>query len=123
LFRAARLSVAAVACGVLLAARSAHAQYVDSAATPATPPAAESAPANDAPPATDSAHEITVQGVKADTLKHASGSGTIIGKREIRNAQPESSAEMLRRVPGVQVRTETSPHCSRVVRYGSRACR
>ncbi len=106
LFRTARLSVAALGWGVLLAARSAHAQYVDSAPTPATPPAAEPAPANDAPPSNDAAHEITVQGVKADALKHASGSGTTIGKREIRNAQPESSAEMLRRVPGVQVRTE-----------------
>jgi len=50
--------------------------------------------------------EVTVQGNKVDALKRASGSGTTIGKREIRNAQPESSAELLRRVPGMQVRTE-----------------
>jgi Fe(3+) dicitrate transport protein len=47
-----------------------------------------------------------VQGNKADALKRGSGSGTTIGAREIRAAQPESNAELLRRVPGLQVRTE-----------------
>ena len=66
---------------------------------------------SDAPPATgaaqvEAAREITVQGNKADALKRASGSGTSIGEREIRNTQPESNAELLRRVPGLQVRTE-----------------
>src|SRR6187402_335683 len=50
--------------------------------------------------------EITVLGSKADALKRASGSSTTIGEREIKNAQPESNAELLRRVPGLQVRTE-----------------
>lgn len=59
-----------------------------------------------APAASDAVHEVTVQGNKADALKRASGSGTTIGEREIRNAQPESNAELLRRVPGLQVRTE-----------------
>ena len=50
--------------------------------------------------------EIRVQGNKAEALKRASGSGTTIGEREIRNTQPESNSELLRRVPGLQVRTE-----------------
>jgi len=58
------------------------------------------------PTATEAVHEVTVQGNKADALKRASGSSTTIGEREIRNAQPESNAELLRRVPGLQVRTE-----------------
>ena len=65
----------------------------------------------DVPPSDDSgkakaALEITVQGNKADALKRASGSGTTIGEREIQSTQPESNAELLRRVPGLQVRTE-----------------
>jgi Fe(3+) dicitrate transport protein len=51
-------------------------------------------------------HEVTVRGNKADALKRASGSGTTIGEREIKNAQPESTGELLRRVPGLQLRTE-----------------
>jgi Fe(3+) dicitrate transport protein len=80
----------------------AHAQGYPAtgAAAPVTPGAAEAAPEQDA------AREITVQGNKADALKRASGSGTTIGEREIRNTQPESNAELLRRVPGLQVRTE-----------------
>ncbi len=54
----------------------------------------------------ESAREITVRGNKADALKRASGSGTTIGEREIRTTQPENNAELLRRVPGLQVRTE-----------------
>lgn len=56
--------------------------------------------------AAEAPREVTVAGNKADTLKRASGSGTSIGQREIRNTQPESNAELLRRVPGLQVRTE-----------------
>ncbi|MEO7035180.1 MAG: TonB-dependent receptor [Polyangiaceae bacterium] len=88
----------------ILAAPVAHAQSADPAPPPAVAPQGDPTP--EAPPAPDSVHEITVEGIKADALKRASGSGTTIGKREIRNAQPESSAEMLRRVPGIQVRTE-----------------
>lgn len=66
-----------------------------------------SASAQDAAPeAPDAVHEVTVRGNKADALKRASGSGTAIGEREIKNAQPESTGEMLRRVPGLQLRTE-----------------
>jgi Fe(3+) dicitrate transport protein len=63
-------------------------------------------PPQPAPADEGAAREVTVQGSKVDALKRASGSGTTIGKREIRNAQPESSAELLKRVPGMQVRTE-----------------
>ncbi len=77
-------------------------------APPAQPGA--NAPPSDAPtsPASAAASptEIVVQGNKIEALKRASGSGTSIGEREIRNAQPESSSELLRRVPGVQVRQE-----------------
>jgi len=63
--------------------------------------------AQDAAPApSDAVQEITVRGNKADALKRASGSGTTIGEREIKNAQPESTGELLRRVPGLQLRTE-----------------
>ena len=58
------------------------------------------------PPEAEPPREITVQGSKADALKRASGSSTTIGEREIKNTQPESNAELLRRVPGLQVRTE-----------------
>jgi len=64
------------------------------------------APVEPAPKGEGEVREVTVQGNKVDALKRASGSGTTIGQREIRNAQPESSAELLRRVPGMQVRTE-----------------
>ena len=57
-------------------------------------------------PQPDVVHEVTVRGNKADALKRASGSGTTIGEREIKNAQPESTGELLRRVPGLQLRTE-----------------
>jgi Fe(3+) dicitrate transport protein len=72
------------------------------AAGPVEPPAGGSAPTSEA----DAAREITVQGNKAEALKRASGSSTTIGEREIRNTQPESNAELLRRVPGLQVRAE-----------------
>lgn len=59
-----------------------------------------------AEPQPEVVHEVTVRGNKADALKRASGSGTTIGEREIKNAQPESTGELLRRVPGLQLRTE-----------------
>src|SRR6478609_9287591 len=65
-------------------------------------PAREPAPE----PAPEPVHEVTVRGNKAEALKRASGSGTTIGEREIRSAQPEGTGELLRRVPGLQLRTE-----------------
>ena len=75
---------------------------------PASPPlpAADAPPAQDTPKEDGTVREVTVQGNKVEALKRASGSGTTISKREIRNAQPESTSELLRRVPGMQVRSE-----------------
>jgi len=93
-------------CSVWLAVSaltSKHASAQDSVAP--APPAAD--PARPEPPAQEAVvHEVTVRGNKADALKRASGSGTTIGEREIKNAQPESTGELLRRVPGLQLRTE-----------------
>jgi Fe(3+) dicitrate transport protein len=58
------------------------------------------------PEPTAPSSEIVVQGNKIEALKRSSGSGTSMGEREIKNAQPESSSELLRRVPGLQVRQE-----------------
>jgi len=77
---------------------------------PGPTPSEQAAPAPDTDSDKDAApevvHEVTVRGNKADALKRASGSGTTIGEREIKSAQPESTGELLRRVPGLQLRTE-----------------
>lgn len=49
---------------------------------------------------------VTVAGDRSDALRAATAQGTVIGEKELRQAQPESSGEMLRRVPGIQVRQE-----------------
>ena len=97
-------------CAIGLAALgspvSARAEDTAPASAAATPAASDGAAPADPASSDGVVHEVTVQGNKVDALKRASGSGTTIGKREIRNAQPESNAELLRRVPGMQVRTE-----------------
>lgn len=50
--------------------------------------------------------EVRVIGSKADSLQRIPGSGTLVTEKEIRRAQPYDTAEMLRRVPGVQVRQD-----------------
>ncbi len=72
----------------------------DSAAGPAAKPA---------PPAQPEVREIEVRvvGNRADTLQRITGV-TVIGAKELKRAQPVDTAEMLRRVPGVQVRQEYS---------------
>ena len=52
--------------------------------------------------------EVRVVGSRADALQKVPGSGTVIGTKELKRAQPVDTAEMLRRVPGVQVRQEFS---------------
>lgn len=52
--------------------------------------------------------EVRVIGNRADNLQRVPGSGTVIGAKDLRRAQPVDAAEMLRRVPGVQVRQEFS---------------
>lgn len=50
--------------------------------------------------------EVHVVGSHADALQRVPGSGTVIGQKDLQRAQPVDTAEMLRRVPGVQVRQE-----------------
>jgi outer membrane receptor protein involved in Fe transport len=64
------------------------------------PPPPSPAPA---PPAKNDAPDVMVIGDKADSLQKTPGSGTLIGHKEIDRAQPSDAAEMLRRVPGVNV--------------------
>jgi Fe(3+) dicitrate transport protein len=52
--------------------------------------------------------EVRIVGNRADAIQRVPGSGTVIGAKEIDRAQPVNTAEMLRRVPGVQVREEFS---------------
>jgi len=52
--------------------------------------------------------EVRVLGSKADALQKVPGSGTVINTKDLQRAQPVDTAEMLRRVPGVQVRQEFS---------------
>lgn len=83
-------AVLTIVCGfTLLSARGARAEEP-------TKKAAENA----------ETEEVRVRGSKADSLKRNSGSGTVITEKEIKQAQPENLGEMLRRVPGLQVRQE-----------------
>ena len=50
--------------------------------------------------------EVRVKGDRADTLVRASGSGSHISETQIKRAQPSSTSEVLRRVPGLVVRQE-----------------
>jgi Fe(3+) dicitrate transport protein len=66
--------------------------------------ASDQAPPSQAP--REEQTEVRVIGSRADALQKVPGSGTVIGEKDIRRAQPVDTAEMLRRVPGVQVRQE-----------------
>lgn len=50
--------------------------------------------------------EVRIIGDKADSLQRVPGSGTVITQKQIDRANPNDVGEMLRRVPGVQVREE-----------------
>ena len=52
--------------------------------------------------------EVRVIGDRPDSLQHVPGSGTVVSAKEIRRAEPENVAEMLRRVPGLLVRQDES---------------
>lgn len=69
----------------------------------ATPPEPAQAAAPD-----ERIPEVRVVASHADALQRIPGSGTVIGTKDIERAQPVDTAEMLRRVPGVQVRQEYS---------------
>ncbi|MBX3222319.1 MAG: TonB-dependent receptor [Labilithrix sp.] len=71
--------------------------------------AAESASAPaDAAKSEERQLEVRIVGSRADALQKIPGSGTVIGAKALERAQPVDTAEMLRRVPGVQVRQEFS---------------
>jgi Fe(3+) dicitrate transport protein len=59
------------------------------------------------PPKPEDTVEVRVIGDRADALQRVPGSGTVIGSKDLKRAHPVDAAEMLRRVPGVQVRQET----------------
>lgn len=50
--------------------------------------------------------EVRIVGSRPDGVQRIPGSGTVITEKDIQRAQPYDSAEMLRRVPGVQVRQD-----------------
>lgn len=62
---------------------------------------------SDAKPASDgSQYTSKVRGDRADALRHESGSSTAVSEQEIKRAQAESAGEILRHVPGIQIRQE-----------------
>ncbi len=67
---------------------------------------AQDAPTPTPTPTRSEPPEVRVIGNKPDSLQRIPGSGTVIGEKDIQRAQPTEAAEMLRRVPGVQVRQE-----------------
>ena len=118
--RASLVSIAALVASFAIA-RNADAQAAPTAApAPAPEPSAQdhggvAPPAGGvaAPPSTPAereVHEVEVRviGNKADSLSKVSGSGTLITAKDLKRAEPVDTAEMLRRVPGVQVRQEYS---------------
>lgn len=50
--------------------------------------------------------DVTVHGAGADNLERSTGSGSQVSRTEIARAQPQSSTEVFRRVPGLNVRQE-----------------
>ncbi len=58
--------------------------------------------------AEDEPLEVHVVGERADLIQKVPGSFQTINKRELERARPVDAAEMLRRVPGVLVRQDTS---------------
>jgi Fe(3+) dicitrate transport protein len=111
-----RLSGVSAFVLVFAIAAEAHAQDPAPVDPPALAPAAPVDPTAPAPvdPATPPAPpapaevEVRVIGNKADSLQKVPGGGTLITAKDIQRAQPVDTAEMLRRVPGVQVRQEYS---------------
>ena len=58
------------------------------------------------PKPADKVYASKVRADKADTLRASSGSKTLITEEDIKRAQPDNAGEMLKRVPGLQVRQE-----------------
>jgi Fe(3+) dicitrate transport protein len=92
--------VGAAISAVMSIALFAGAARAQDATSPAQPPPAQP------PPPPPEAPEVRVIGDKADSLQKVPGSGTVISQQEIERTQPYDAGEILRRVPGVQVRQE-----------------
>jgi Fe(3+) dicitrate transport protein len=104
-YAAARACLCAALAGSLFASGAARAQSAELTAQPAAPPASDASAAS----GPEAEQVVTVQGVKADALKRASGSGTSIGRREVERAQAQNNGELLSRVAGLSVRSEDTP--------------
>jgi Fe(3+) dicitrate transport protein len=50
--------------------------------------------------------DVVVRGSNADDLERSTGSGSQVSRTEIARAQPQTTTEILRRVPGLNVRQE-----------------
>jgi Fe(3+) dicitrate transport protein len=101
-----RLSLA-LAVAPFLVARAAIAQ--DAPPPPAEPPPPPPAEPPPPPPeAPAKIPEVRVLGDNADALQKTPGSGTVVTAQEIKRADAQDAAEVLRRVPGVQIREEYS---------------
>lgn len=85
-------------------ARAAAAAEADAPEISARDPVSRSA----TPPKPERDLEVRVFGDRSDALHRAAGSGTVISAKDLKRAAPVDTAEMLRRVPGVQVRQEYS---------------
>jgi Fe(3+) dicitrate transport protein len=112
----------ASAIGILIALTmpaSAFAQPPPAEAAPAPPAETEPVPpplpppanlvpppAPEPPPPRPEPVEVRVIGSKPDSLQRIPGSGTVITQKEIQRANPQDVGEMLRRVPGLEVRQE-----------------
>ena len=84
---------------------TAHAQSASQATPTLTATASTPAPAPPPAPPKETL-EVRVIGDKADSLQKIPGSGTVISTKDLERTQPADTAEILRRVPGLQVREE-----------------
>lgn len=57
-------------------------------------------------PSAETVPEVRVVGDRADGLQKIPGSGTVMGSKDLKRADPVDLAEMLRRIPGVNARQE-----------------
>lgn len=94
---------AVVAVAILAYPAAAAAQVTE---PPAAPPASAPAPPEPTAPREKEPVEVQIIGSKADSLQKIPGSGTVITSKEIQNAQPYDTAEILNRVPGITARQE-----------------
>ena len=97
---------ALLAFGILAWSAPAAAQTTDAAPVSSPGSPSPAAPPEPAPPPQKEIVEVRVIGSKADALQKIPGSGTLITTKEIQNAEPYDTAEMLNRVPGITARQE-----------------